>query len=157
VPDEAGLRVLGDALLERGHAVGRRFISRVSSEDSAWLGAFSPSAVTEWRLGVVDALRLDRADAVWGTATALRRTAVTRGLRALQLTLPHADTTLRFLDALEAQGGLPWLERLTVEVPALGSEGRAGRGQRRRLQEAVERLSRAFPQLEGKATLSFRG
>ena len=148
VPDDGGLRVLGDALLERGFAVGQRFIRRAPDEDALWLGAFPRTSVQAWRVGVVDALRLKRVDFVWSTATALRRTAVTRVLRRLQLELSR-DNLLRFSEALLAQGGLPWLERLTVEVPPpfLPPSHRAARAERRKIEETLQRLEAVLPRL----------
>lgn len=155
-PDARGLQVLGDALLEQGFPVGQRFIRRVPAEDALWLGAFPLSSVQAWRAGVVDALRLTRADFVWSYATALRRTAVTRVLRRLRLELSR-DTLVRFAEALQAQGGLPWLERLAVEVPPafLPPAHRGAKAERARIEQALETLERALPRLQERPFVKF--
>jgi hypothetical protein len=156
LPGDAALPVLGDAFLERGYAVGQRFIRRVPAEDALWLGAFPTASVMAWRLGVVDAMRLTRVDFPWSMATALRRTAVTCLLRRLRLELSR-DGLLRFAEALTAQGGLPWLERLAVEVPPgfLPPSHRAAQAERRTLEAAVARLAAVLPRLQGPPLLTF--
>jgi hypothetical protein len=155
VPDDAGLQVLGDLLLERGHVVGQRFIRRVPAEDRLWLGAFPPSSVLAWRVGVVDALKLTRLDYAWSTATALRRTALTRVLRRLRLQLSR-EGLVRFAEALYAQGGLPWLEALAIEVPPpfLPPTHRAAQAEQRQLEQALARLVTVLPRLVGAPKLT---
>jgi hypothetical protein len=147
--DDHGLSVLGDQLLERGHAVGARFIARNQAEDASWLGAFPVSAVRSWRLGVVDSFRLDDLQtwSSWGTVVALRRTAVTSVMRDLTLAV-HEFNAVHLIEALAAQGGLPWLERLEVIVGGLDLRGHTD------LERALAELEGVQPKLTARPRLT---
>jgi hypothetical protein len=153
VPTDEGLRVFGDQLLERGYPVGQRFTSRDPAEDQKWLGAIPLEAVTAWRVGVVDALRLAQTPASpWALVKALRRTAITRCLRRLTLgPMPYEDTLVRILEALVAQGGLPWLQQLDVisaDSPPAASSRKS------ELEALVARVSALHPALLQRPSLT---
>lgn len=151
------LSVLGDSLLEKGFTVGARLLSRERREDVKWLPLMPmlppPCQQVTWRRGVVDALKLrtslDLGTAyevstgegtletharlptlTWPLGRALARHAVVKPMRSLTLegTMPSRHDLLRLLAGLTAGGGLPCLERVTVELTAPRGSERAMRG-----------------------------
>lgn len=125
--DDGLLGVLGDALLEAGHALGARLWARTPGEDLAWLpllALMAPSRfVVTWRRGVVDTLTLEPS-ATWAFGRSLARHGVCVPMRALVL---RSDAfglhgLLRVVAGVIAGGGLPCLETLRCEVrPAPGA------------------------------------
>ncbi|MCA2981891.1 MAG: hypothetical protein INH41_18500 [Myxococcaceae bacterium] len=111
--DDETLRVVADLLLERGYALGHRVLAR-SADDGSWLGPFGVDEVTGWRLGLVDELRLSRLPSRWAAAVALRNLAIFGVVRSLVFAVEWVFEVRAFLEALIAQGGLPFLERLEV-------------------------------------------
>lgn len=138
--DDDALRVVSDQLLERGYEVGHRFTAR-GPDDRSWLGPFRLDDVTRWRLGLVDELRLSHLPSRWASALALRHLAVFSTLRSLVFAVEWVFEVRAFLEALIAQGGLPWLERLEVVVKS----DRAQTAQLDRL--VLDGRATAFPRL----------
>lgn len=150
------LSVMGDCLLERGFTIGARLISRERREDVKWLPLLPllppPCREVTWRRGVVDALKLRTSlelgssyelssaggsletharlpTLTWPLGRALARHAVCKPMRSLTLagTMPARHDLVRLLAGLTAGGGLPCLERVTVELLAPRGSERAMR------------------------------
>jgi hypothetical protein len=139
--DDDTLRVVSDQLLERGYELGHRFAGR-GADDRSWLGPFRVEEVTRWRFGLVDELRLSRLPSRWAAALALRHLGAFTALRSLVFAIEWIFDVQTFIEALIAQGGLPWLERLEVTA-------KVDRTQAARLDRLVlEGRSTAFPRLE---------
>jgi hypothetical protein len=154
---EATLDVLGDQLLEAGYAVGHRFARRAPAEDAGWVplldGLDEGRIAVSWRRGVVDSLTV-RPWTSWSFGRSLARHAVCVPLRRLVLGPGvHEGDAARVVMGLIAGGGLPCLERLTVQLPhslagpTPGLEARL----RRELRE-LPGFAEAFPVLRGVVT-----
>jgi hypothetical protein len=111
--DDETLRVVSDQLLERGYELGHRLTGR-GPDDRSWLGPFPVEEVSRWKLGLVDELRLTQLPSRWAAAVALRHLAAFAVLRSLVFVVEWVFEVQAFLEALIAQGGLPFLERIEV-------------------------------------------
>lgn len=154
--DDTALRVFGDQLLEQGYSIGERFHLR-AADDLVWLGPFTPTDVATWRGGVVERLRLTQFRHPWALCQAMRKTGIVRLMRHLELSGRRTEIT-QFVEALTAQGGLPWLESVGVvvrpEFPPTVAERRAAMLELKQLRNALEALVGQLPTLQRPPSLS---
>jgi hypothetical protein len=150
--DDAALQVFGDHLLEQGYQLGERLHARADpAEDARWLGPFTGSSVATWRCGVVERLRLGTATDSRAVCEAMRKIGIVRVMRHLELSGFVPDTT-SFVETLAAQGGLTWLESLSVVVRPEYESGSALR--MKRLRHALSAIVEVLPALQRPPNLS---